>query len=144
MLTSTRPRLAFWLSCFAVLMMHLGPLISGAQSLLSQENAHELQLVAPSHQSMTHHEQHADTEHDMDHHALMGHMNNPSLPQWVNDLMMCGYCDLLTFSPGLVLQLVFALPPRAAQPAVIELVSLDIYQSCLQAHAAPRAPPIFA
>ncbi len=144
MLTSARPRLAFWLSCFAVLMMHLGPLISGAQGLLSQENVHEQQLAELSHHATAHHQQHADVGHDMDHHALMGHMSNPSLPQWVNDLMMCGYCDLLTFSPGVVLQLVFALPPRAAQPAVIELVSLDVYQPCLQAHAAPRAPPRYA
>lgn len=135
LLVSMRPTVAFWLSCFAVLMMHLGPVVSGVQNLWTPAIEHELQLGHAQHE-VAHHPSHA--EHDQ--HALMGHFSNPALPQWVNDLLMCGYCELLTFTPGVVLQLIFSLPSKVPQP-VFRLAFEDVYQPCLQAHAAPRAPP---
>lgn len=74
----------------------------------------------------------------------MGHRPNPFLPEWVNNLKMCGYCELLTLSPALLLALVFALALLAARPLSIVWVVADVYASCLRPHAAPRAPPAFA
>lgn len=140
MLISRPPKVAFWLSCFAVLMMQLGPLISGAQGLWAQENAHT-QPALHHHSEQAVHDAHA--EHSMAQHAMMGHISNPALPQWVNNLKMCGYCDLLTFSPALVMQLVFTLPCSVDQPISIEWVTQEVHPPCLQVHAPPRAPPYF-
>lgn len=128
---------AFWLGCFAVLMMHLGPLVSGVQGVWAvQEKTSFVQPLHAGHES-------ADSGHEA-HHVLMGHRPNPFLPEWVNNLKMCGYCELLTLSPALLLALVFALALLAARPLSIVWVVADVYASCLRPHAAPRAPPAFA
>ena len=46
------------------------------------------------------------------HHEMMGHKINPYLPDWVNNLKMCGYCELLTLSPALILALLAVLLHR--------------------------------
>lgn len=129
--------LAFWLGFFALLMMHLGPLISGAQGVM---DAPQVPIF-----SQSQHAEHSMAEHDgADHHAAMGHQTNPYLPEWVNNLQMCGYCELLTFTPALILALVFALALPAARVQSIGRVVAAVYASCLQSHATPRAPPVFA
>lgn len=85
----------------------------------------------------------AASGHDADHHALMGHRPNPFLPDWVNNLKMCGYCELLTLSPALILALLavlFAPPLLPAAPPY----RVTVYFAVLRSHAAPRAPPCLA
>ncbi|MGI6409529.1 MAG: DUF2946 domain-containing protein [Thiopseudomonas sp.] len=132
---------AFWLGCFAVLMMHLGPLISGAQGVM--------QPAKPFQQGVVSLVPHPHGEMDMagrvhaDHHEMMGHKTNPHLPDWVNNLKMCGYCELLTLSPALMLALLVVLlaPPLlpAARP-----YRVTVHFTVLRSHAAPRAPPCLA
>lgn len=130
---------AFWLGCFAVLMMHLGPLISGVQGVSAMQDVSFLeQPLHAEHGAVT-----AASGHDADHHALMGHRPNPFLPDWVNNLKMCGYCELLTLSPALILALVFALALLAARPLSIAWAVAEVYASRFWHHAAPRAPPVF-
>lgn len=137
-------RLAFWLGCFAMLMMHLGPLVSGVQGVLAeQEPVSFTQIISPGDAQAVDDNSHAAHSH-AEHHALMGHMINPHLPDWVNNLKMCGYCELLTLSPALVLALFLALAMVAPRPFSIFWTVLDVYSPRLQAHAAPRAPPFFA
>lgn len=132
--------IAFWLGCFAVLMMHLGPLISGAQGIMVPVKPYQQQLM----------QEHraeplilsADAEH-ADHHAMMGHKPNQKLPDWVNNLNMCGYCELLTLSPALMLALLCALfMPPVARP--VRCYTATFHTETLQSHACPRAPPLFA
>ncbi len=130
----------FWLACFAVLMMHLGPLISGVQNVLSMEQdicfADELLSEAvcqPKAASF------ASGEHAA--HAMHGHMEDKHLPEWVSKLKMCGYCELLTLNPALVLMLIFALGIIAVCLFTVFWTQADIHYSCLRLYAAPRAPP---
>lgn len=126
--------LAFWLGCFAMLMMQLGPVLSGAQSVMAVGGPESVQLASA-----------ADHDHaDHKQHALMGHFYNPQLPDWVNNLQMCGYCDLLTLSPALLLALVLALGLRALRLPAIVWRQLVVYVFRLWTSSAPRAPPIFA
>lgn len=146
--------MAIWLGLFAMLMIHVGPLISGAQALLlvdilslevtthsAVEHEHASLLADDSaHSSVT---AHADTEHAVDYHALMGHQSAPgNAPQWLANLEMCGYCDLLTLSPPLVLALLQTL---SVQP-VVQWFAVLPAPLCLQpaAHSLrhPRAPPV--
>lgn len=148
-LIKVSPRLlshpAFWLGCFAVLMMHLGPLISGVQAVMQPTGPSgqtAWMMSDASHQEEAHvvdSDQHAHA----DHHELMGHMPNPFLPEWVNNLEMCGYCELLTLSPVLMLMLLWLLlaPPKAC---LVRRHLSCIYAAILRLHASPRAPPIFA
>lgn len=140
-------RCAFWLGCFAVLMMHLGPLVSGVQGILSPEKPFLQQMVA-QHGNGAGHDHAAGSglavqhEHH-DHHALMGHRVNPHLPGWVNNLKMCGYCELLTLSPALMLALillVLASPQQRPLPRYLAAV----HAAVLRLHASPRAPPFLA
>lgn len=132
---------AFWLGCFAVLMMHLGPLISGAQGVMQPAKPFQQAVVSFAPQ------QHAGLgmaggEHAV-HHEMMGHKPNPYLPDWVNNLKMCGYCELLTLSPALILALLavlFAPPLLPAAPPY----RVTVYFAVLRSHAAPRAPPCLA
>lgn len=126
--------LAFWLGCFAMLMMQLGPVLSGAQSVMAVGGAESVQLAS----ALSH--DHADHKQ----HALMGHFFNPQLPDWVNNLQMCGYCDLLTLSPALLLALVLALGLRTLRPPAIVWRQLIVYALRLWSSSAPRAPPAFA
>lgn len=121
--------LAFWCGCFAVLMMLGGPIISGAQGVLKQTGHSSLVHV--------HQDEHAE------HHAMPGHIPNPHLPQWVNNLLMCGYCELLTLSPALMLALLFVLALTPSRVVVITWLVLDVFAPRLRPYAAPRAPPAF-
>ncbi len=164
--------IAIWLGLFAMLMIHVGPLISGTQSLalnnqtLSLEPAiastalHLYERATPATAflplaSNTEHHQHAvmlvdksthsqaQAEKTSDYHALMGHQPAPAgAPQWLTNLEMCGYCDLLTVSPPLVLALLLALP---VVPPVQWLAVLPAPPRPLPAvHSLrhPRAPPV--
>ena len=158
--------IAIWLGLFAMLMIHVGPLISGAQALIEMDAAvvhsasslHERATPAIMHlplASNTEHHQpsnmplaetvHASehAEHAVDYHALMGHQPAPAgTPQWLANLEMCGYCDLLTVSPPLLLALLLALP---VVPPVQWLVVLPTPPRPLPAEHSlrhPRAPPI--
>lgn len=135
----SRFHLAFWFGCFAVLMMHLGPLVSGVQGVLSPEKPF-LQQIAVQHEHDAEAAIHVHMEHD-NHHALMGHRMNPHLPDWVNNLKMCGYCELMILSPILILAVLFILlaPPKAhvvvGYRAVVHISSCDCVPLA-------RAPPV--
>lgn len=145
--------IAIWLGLFAMLMIHVGPLISGAQALLVADAVGQSTVASVMHHDdITHHSvEHAvaessevkHTDHAVDYHALMGHHSAPvGAPEWLAALEMCGYCDLLTVSPPLVLVLLLALP---VLPAVQWLAILPLYIKPLTAvyrlrH--PRAPPV--
>ena len=158
--------IAIWLGLFAMLMVHVGPLISGAQALSSLDSdtdlteQHLYERAAPATAflplaSDTKHHQHAvmlvdesthsqaQAEKTSDYHALMGHQPAPAgAPQWLANLEMCGYCDLLTVSPPLVLALLLALP---VVPPVQWLAVLPAPPRPLPAvHSLrhPRAPPV--
>lgn len=133
--------LAYRLGCFALLMMLVGPIISGAQGVVAGQAAGHTAHTQHSHDA--HADQQDEHSHAL-HHALMGHIPNPYVPQWVNDLMMCGYCELMTLSPALLLALMFALAVLASRPASIFWAVAEVFSSCLQLHAAPRAPPLVA
>ena len=160
--------MALWLGLFAMLMIHVGPLISGTQALVvnrdavtSEHHVHELAISAPARLALersidsTDHQQHAvmlaaanadaatQIEQTINYHALMGHQPAPAgAPQWLTNLEMCGYCDLLTVSPPLVLALLLALP---VVPSVQWLAVLPAPPRPLPAvHSLrhPRAPPV--
>ncbi len=137
-------RIAFWLGCFAMLMMQLGPVISGVQAVMAgsalQTDMQPYLLEEQGVKLADARQDHADH----DHHALMGHTPNPHLPDWANNLKMCGYCELLTLSPALLLALVFALPLLAARLLSVTWKAPDIPSPRLRLHAAPRAPPLSA
>ena len=108
--------IAIWLGLFAMLMIHVGPLISGTQASIemaaavvrSASSLHERATPAIMHlplASNTEHHQHSNmplaetvhasehAEHAVDYHALMGHQPAPAgTPQWLANLEMCGYC----------------------------------------------------
>jgi hypothetical protein len=136
--------MAIWLGLFAMLMIHVGPLISGTQALVvvdtvvAEAAAHHDHAAIAAHDSMEH------AQHAVDYHALMGHHSAPADgPQWLANLKMCGYCDLLTVSPPLVLTLLLAFP---VTPSVQWLAVLPA-PPCLLAVAHslrhPRAPPVY-
>ncbi len=158
--------IATWLGLFAMLMIHVGPLISGTQALssldsdtdLTEQHLYERATPATAFlplASDTKHHQHAamlvdenthsqaQADKNSDYHALMGHQPAPAgTPQWLANLEMCGYCDLLTVSPPLVLALLLALP---VVPPVQLLVVLPTPPRPLPAvHSLrhPRAPPV--
>ena len=158
--------IATWLGLFAMLMIHVGPLISGTQALssldsdtdLTEQHLYERATPATAFlplASDTKHHQHAamlvdenthsqaQADKNSDYHALMGHQPAPAgTPQWLANLEMCGYCDLLTVSPPLVLALLLALP---VVPPVQWLVVLPTPPRPLPAEHSlrhPRAPPI--
>ena len=135
-------RIAFLLGCFAVLMLYLGPLISGVQNvMLASEKSHALHAVFV--QERTQHEQDTDAAvHEV--HALMGHKINPHLPDWVNNLKMCGYCELLMLTPALLMALLIILQPVNPRPRMRKRYVAQIYASILQPHASPRSPPFLA
>lgn len=74
-----------WLGFFAMLMIHAGPLYSALQLTPP--------IVALS------------TEHSHDTHVQSGHHQQArgAEPAWLTALNLCGYCELLTLSPPLVL-----------------------------------------
>jgi len=148
--------MAIWLGLFAMLMIHVGPLISGTQALLLIDT---LSLEATA-DSVVQHDQHdhgALLAHDLalpstvahadadavDYHALMGHQKAPEgAPQWLANLEMCGYCDLLTISPPLVLAILQTLSvPPAMQWLAVLPVPLRL-QPAAHSLRHPRAPPV--
>lgn len=147
-------RVMLWLGLFAMLMIHLGPLISATQELLLHEPA-SMQAGSAAVATDAQSEQYgielkvmASVESEyaaqaMDHHALMGHHSVPAgAPQWLANLAMCGYCDLLTISPPLLLAVLLAL---AIVPLVHWLTVLPASPRLLRtanSSSRPRAPPV--
>lgn len=132
---------AVWLGLFAMLMIHVGPLISGAQALSDHAVA---EIII--HAEHDHHPMQETLAHDggeVDYHALMGHHNLPDgMPQWLANLEMCGYCELLTVSPPLIFVFFLAL---ATVPAVQRLAVLPVplqLQSAAHSLSYSRAPPV--
>ncbi|HAQ85416.1 MAG TPA: DUF2946 domain-containing protein [Pseudomonas sp.] len=87
-----------WLGLFAMLMIHVGPLYSASQL----EPAQSATAASVAHQ---HH-------HQAQGHAPKAHTTSGSVgqPAWLASLDLCGYCELLTLSPPLVLSFAPALP----------------------------------
>lgn len=133
---------AVWLGLFAMLMIHVGPLISGAQAL--SDNA---QVVTVTHAEHEHNGELTQAAlehvgHDVDYHALMGHHSVPDgMPQWLADLEMCGYCDLLTISPLLVFSFFLALGVAPAVQRLAHLPSPLRLQPAAHRLSYSRAPP---
>lgn len=146
--------MAIWLGLFAMLMIHIGPLISGAQALLVADIVVWQSTVAAvmHHDNVAHHSvEHAvtgsseveDAEHAVDYHALMGHHSAPTgAPQWLVNLQMCGYCDLLTLSPPLVLAFLLALPVLPSVQCLTVLPALPKPLSTAYSLRHSRAPPV--
>lgn len=135
--------LAVWLGLFAMLMIHLGPLISGGQALLAEHSVAAVSVAEHHHQHDHDSSLAGQTPEAVDYHALMGHHSAPAgAPEWLAALEMCGYCDLLTVSPPFVLVLLLALP---VLPVVQWLAILPFYTKPLAATYSlrhPRAPPV--
>lgn len=139
---------ALGLGLFAMLLIHLGPLLSGGQALAAAHSSPPVHsLPAALH--------HADHDHDhdsgavehavhtVDYHALMGHHSVPvAAPEWLAALEMCGYCDLLTVSPALVLALLLALPVAPCLPCLAILPSYTKPVAASYSLRHPRAPPV--
>ncbi|WP_420042841.1 DUF2946 family protein [Denitrificimonas caeni] len=139
--------MAIWLGLFAMLMIHVGPLISGTQALLVVDpvfvSSATTAVMPHDHSPASLHDTAEHADPTVDYHALMGHQPAPTgTPQWLANLEMCGYCDLLTVSPPLVLTLLLSLP---VMPPVLWLAVLPAPPKPLPAaHSLrhPRAPPI--
>ena len=145
---------AVWLGLFAMLMIHIGPLISAAQTLLVADVVTWQSTVA----AVMHHDdiaQHSvehtaaesskadHPEHAVDYHALMGHHSAPTgAQQWLVNLQMCGYCDLLTLSPPLVLAFLLALPVLPPVQCLTVLPALPKPLSAAYSLRHSRAPPV--
>jgi len=114
-----------------MLMIHVGPLYSASQLKAAQPDA-----AAP-------------IAHQHHHHDAKGHpssVHSPSRsdsqPAWLASLDLCGYCELLTLSPPLVLAFAPALP--YFPPVYARLISqqpLPAMPRLTGGHA--RAPPVF-
>lgn len=137
---------ALGLGLFAMLLIHLGPLLSGGQALAAAHSS-------PSAHSLPGALHHADHDHDsgavehalhtVDYHALMGHHSVlVGAPDWLAALEMCGYCDLLTVSPALVLALLLALPVVPCLPCLAILPSYTKPLAATYSRRHPRAPPV--
>ena len=122
---------SIWLGLFAMLMIHVGPLYSALQMAQAQPHAE--------------HHQHAHHSTPVSAHA---HHGKPSAgePEWLAALEMCGYCELLTLSPALILALLIlslqlVLPrhqPQQAQP----LPETPRRPTLRHGDSQPRAPPV--
>lgn len=119
--------LNIWLGLFAMLMIHVGPLYSALQltpvtAALHDEHSHQL-----SHE-------HGASAHS--HH----HRVSTNEPSWLAALEMCGYCELLTLNPPLILSLFLVLPRH--RPVPVQLLPRTPLRQLLRhsgSHA--RAPP---
>ena len=119
--------LSIGLGLFAMLMIHVGPLYSALQ--LSSQHP------IAAHTEHGHHAHSVPTT--AHHHAQL----SSAEPDWVAALKLCGYCDLLTLNPPLVLSLELVLPEyRPAQPPVFVDVLLQPLLRYYAGH--PRAPPV--
>ena len=137
--------ICIWLGLFAMLMIHVGPLISGTQALLVVDavSIEPTSESAMQHASADTHDPAEHAQHSVDHHALMGHHSAPAgAPQWLANLEMCGYCDLLTISPPLVLAPLLFIPiaPQVQWLAVLPTPPKPLAAAHRLSH--PRAPPI--
>lgn len=126
---------------FAMLMIHIGPLISAAQ-LYQQSIPSFEQLLANIEQSK--HDQH-NAHAAMQHHAMQGH-HQPlaGVPDWVNQLAMCGYCELLTVSPPLTVAQINFLPFIPTHPIIEWAAPMPYVAPALWSQAYPRAPPSYS
>lgn len=118
---------SIWLGLFAMLMIHVGPLYSALQMAQAQPHAE--------------HHQHAHHSTPASAHA---HHGKPSAgePEWLAALEMCGYCELLTLNPPLILSLQLVLPrhqPQQAQP----LPETPRRPTLRHGDSQPRAPPLY-
>lgn len=122
-----------------MLMIHVGPLFSAAKAL----GASQAHALVPHH-----HQHHGD--HGQEHvrpassssHHQHHRRHAPTEPAWLAGLDLCGYCELLTFSPPLTLSLDLALPWYA--PAFIEpLPEKPLRLALRRSSGHPRAPPTF-
>ncbi|MDY7219561.1 DUF2946 domain-containing protein [Denitrificimonas sp. JX-1] len=133
---------AVWLGFFAMLLIHIGPLISGIQALQQEYDS----FVMSTESKQTADAQHLgeyESVHSLDYHAFMGHRSAlEGVPQWIRDLEMCGYCDLLTVNPllSLVFLCMLAIPPvmhwSTALPRFVRI------QAAAHSLHYSRAPPI--
>ncbi|MFT0212505.1 DUF2946 domain-containing protein [Pseudomonas sp. F1_0610] len=126
-----------WLGLFAMLMIHLGPLISSVQ-LYSQHQFQSFEAFVAA----VEHAKHEMAE-SADHHAVMGHHTAAyGVPDWVNQLAMCGYCDLLTVNPPLTVAVFNHIPFIPSSPRVEWVSELPYVAPALWTTAYPRAPPV--
>lgn len=117
---------SIWLGLFAMLMIHVGPLYSAVQatqptiSETNDGNGHAHIAV----QGSPHHDVSANG------------------PAWLSALKSCGYCDLLTLNPPLVLAVDLVLPRHV--PAYAQPLPAQPRRSALRRSSGyPRAPPYF-
>lgn len=116
--------LSIWLGLFAMLMIHAGPLYSALR----------MEAADPAHAG-----------HELTHHvppSAHGHHSTAvESPDWLAALELCGYCELLTLNPPLILSLQLVLPrhqPQQAQP----LPETPRRPTLRHGDSQPRAPPV--
>lgn len=115
-----------------MLMIHAGPLYSA------------LQMTPPSPTSAEHHHVSHDHAQSAAAHARSQHGHHRSTsgqPAWLTALEMCGYCELLTLNPPLVLAIQLLLPqhqPERIQP----LPDAELRQAPYLHHRYARGPPV--
>lgn len=112
------------LGLFAMLMIHVGPLVSALQMAETPAELHGV-----------HHPGSASAGH--------GQHGRPAAnePAWLAALELCGYCELLTLNPPLTVSLDFVLPghrPEQAQP----LPEPPLRSALRHSGGCPRAPPM--
>jgi len=116
--------LSIWIGLFAMLMIHVGPLYSAVQA------------AQPTPAIIGAHDGHAHLGEPL-HHSL-----SSDGPAWLSALKSCGYCDLLTLNPPLVLSVDLALPPHA--PGYVQPLPQQPLRPALRRSGGyPRAPPYF-
>lgn len=121
---------ALWLGFFAMLMIHVGPLYSASQLGVAQPAA-AVSFAYPHH------------HHEAQGHSPAAHTTSHSdrQPTWLASLELCGYCELLTLSPPLVLAFSPTLPYFAPSYArLIPQQPLPAMPRLTGGHA--RAPPV--
>lgn len=141
-------RLAFWLGLIAVVLMHVGPLISGALAgTVTSANLSDVQWVQVLEQDLHCTEvvpgASSSLSSEVDYHALMGHSTAQTGLDWLDELLLlCGYCELLTLNPLLIIALclVLATAFRAKNP--IPYQALFIPSMPDAGIRLSRAPPV--
>jgi len=129
-----------WLGLFAMLMIHVGPLISAAQALQAASEPPAALHQAHGHDPHAHHAPSAADEHASAGHG-MHHRATPGQPAWLAALEMCGYCELLTLNPPLSLPPQLLLPEH--QPTfVLPLPETPQPAAPRRGDGHPRAPPV--
>ncbi|WP_090275076.1 DUF2946 domain-containing protein [Halopseudomonas litoralis] len=119
--------MSIWLGLFAMLMIHVGPLYSALQmepaAVDASSEPHQHLADGPAPAAQDHHDQASAGE-----------------PAWLSALELCGYCELLTLNPPLILSLHLILPRHQLEP-FLPLPDAPLLLAERHSGGHARAPP---